>query len=200
MWMHLPCVRCRGNCLMNSESSAIFQTETALKGFWNRKNKDFDGLQGHGAAGHVSTLPTTSQSVCSCSDVAWRAQTSTCSTRSTARLKRFLTLQKTKPKKTLTDVPCAGLNTGPATLMWPDASVTLLLNGISGYCCRKTWQLPHYDELKVSSERETSQLRPFISVLTTSMETKEKRWKMCLYLWLVQEEAGQSGFVASEVE
>lgn len=103
-------------------------------------------------------------------------------------------------KQTLTDITCAGLNTGPTTLMWPDASVTLLLNGISGYCCRKTWQLPHYDELKVSSERETSQLPPFISVFTTSTETKEKRWKMCVYLWPVQEEAGQSGFVASEVE
>lgn len=77
---------------------------------------------------------------------------------------------------------------GPTALMWPGAS---LLNGVSGYCCRETWQFHHYDELKVSSEWETSQLRPFISVFTTSTETKEESWKTSAYLWLVQEEAGQ---------
>lgn len=80
-----------------SAVSAIFQTATMLTGFWNRKNKEFNRLQGQSAAGRVLTLPTISQSVCSCSDVAWRALTSTCNSRSTARLKSFLTLQKSKP-------------------------------------------------------------------------------------------------------
>ena len=31
-------------------------------------------------------------------------------------------------------------------------------------------------------------------------ETKEESWQMSVYLWLVPGEAGQQGFVASEVQ
>lgn len=94
---HLPCVSSRGDRLVYSEISALFQTETVLKGFRSGKNKESTGLGGQSAAGRVLSLPTISQSVSSRRDVAWRARTRTCNTPSTARLKSFPTLQRSTP-------------------------------------------------------------------------------------------------------
>ena len=43
----------------------------------------------------------------------------------------------------------------------------------------------------------SSRFQPFLSVFNTLLETKGGRWKMAVYLWLVEEEVRQYGFVDS---
>lgn len=60
---HLPCVSRRGDRLVCSEISALFLTETVLKGSRSGENKESIGLGGQSAAGRMLSLPTISQSV-----------------------------------------------------------------------------------------------------------------------------------------
>lgn len=77
----------------------------------------------------------------------------------------FSLCTENKQVKPLGDVTCAGLNTGPCQLWWDPALRSRCSRTEDPVtCCRKTRQFDHSDELKVSCEWESAQLRPFISV------------------------------------